>query len=368
MAGYERNSVLCCGVSRTRMPVAGSTLRVIHSRELDLNSDATPSSSRWIGRVKLLVRITVLVLVSWGIWRTVAGAQQEFQDQQFALDQLSPGWLLLAGLFYLAGQFPSWVFWHRTLLAMGQRPRMRESFRAYWIGHLGKYVPGKAMVVVLRAGLVHGPNVDMTVAATSVFVETLTLMAVGAFMAAAILIWISPNWLLTLLALGLMTAAGLPTWPPLFRRIVRMLRVHHASPKLAEAIEGLDLRLMATGWASISLGWAFLGLSLWASLRAIPILPDANVAVSITDLPLLLASTALAIVAGFLSLIPGGLGVRDWILMTLLVPKYGAGVAVISAVLLRLVWLLSELTISAILYLDVLRARRISRATPSNRE
>ena len=29
-------------------------------------------------------------------------------------------------------------------------------------------------------------------------------------------------------------------------------------------------------------------------------------------------------VAGFLSLIPGGLGVRDWILMELLAPHYGA--------------------------------------------
>ena len=63
-------------------------------------------------------------------------------------------------------------------------------------------------------------------------------------------------------------------------------------------------------------------------------------------------------VAGFLSLIPGGLGVRDWILMTLLAPQYGAKTAVVSTVLLRVVWLLSELVVSAILYVDVLRVRR----------
>ena len=63
-------------------------------------------------------------------------------------------------------------------------------------------------------------------------------------------------------------------------------------------------------------------------------------------------------VAGFISLIPGGLGVRDWILMTLLAPQCGAKVALVSAVLLRIVWLLSEVAVSAILYVDVLRVRR----------
>ncbi len=81
---------------------------------------------------------------------------------------------------------------------------------------------------------------------------------------------------------------------------------------------------------------------------------------SLRELPLLTATVGLAMVAGFISLIPGGLGVRDWILMTLLAsqPQYGAKVAIVSAVLLRIVWLLSEVAVSAILYVDVLRVRR----------
>ena len=43
--------------------------------------------------------------------------------------------------------------------------------------------------------------------------------------------------------------------------------------------------------------------------------------------------------------------------MTLLAPTYGADIAVLSAVLLRIVWLVSELLISAILYVDLRRAR-----------
>ena len=107
----------------------------------------------------------------------------------------------------------------------------------------------------------------------------------------------------------------------------------------------------------IALGWLLLGFSLWCTLRSVsaagPYLTDLG-----HTLPLLTATVGLAMVAGFLSLIPGGLGVRDWILMTLLAPQYGAQLAVVSAVLLRIVWLLSEVVVSAILYVDVLRVRR----------
>ena len=222
-------------------------------------------------------------------------------------------WTLIAAFAYVAGLVPCWIFWHRTLRAMGQDPRWRESLRAFWIGHLGKYVPGKAMVVVLRTGLVFSERVNRTVAATSVFIETLTMMAVGAFLASAILVFTSHSLLLKVLALGLMLGAGVPTWPPIFRRLVHLLRVEKANPQIDVAILGVDYPLMVGGWISISLGWLLLGLSLWATLRSLP-----GVEAPLGDLPLLTAAVGLAVVAGFLSLIPGGLGVRDWILVELL--------------------------------------------------
>ena len=62
------------------------------------------------------------------------------------------------------------------------------------------------------------------------------------------------------------------------------------------------------------------------------------------------ASVCLAVVAGFLSLIPGGLGVRELVLDELMAEPFGRTVALVSAVLLRLVWLMTELAISGILY------------------
>jgi len=266
-------------------------------------------------------------------------------------------WSVVTGLFYVAGLLPCWIFWHRTLRAMGQEPRWRESLRAFWIGHLGKYVPGKAMVVVLRAGIVYSDRVNRTVAATSVFVETLTMMAVGAFVASVVLLLISDKPRLTLLAFGLMVCSGSPTFPPVFRHIVRTLQVKRANPEIETAIAGVDYRLMATGWISIAAGWTLLGLSLWATLWSLGARPGPS------EVPLLTATVGLAMVAGFLSLIPGGLGVRDWILVELLAPGYGVAMAFASAILLRVIWLLAELLLSAILYVDVRRARGAASAT-----
>ena len=314
-------------------------------------SRLTSSRLKW---VKLAVRLVIAVLVAWGVWRTVVQANTRLAEEQFRLADVDPWWLILAGFFYLVGMVPSWLFWHRTLGAMGQRPGRLQTLRAFYIGHLGKYVPGKALVVVLRTGLVRGPGVDTTVAATSIFVETLTFMAVGVSLAAVILPFLTDQSWLIGLSIGLLLLASVPTAPPIFRKIVRILGVRRANPQIDAAIEGISWRLLAGGWVSMAIGWLLFGASLWATLRAVPPgLLTSDLSSPWPHLPLLTACVGLAMVAGFLSLLPGGLGVRELVLIPLLAPVYGDVAAMIAAVLLRLVWLLAELLASAILYVSI---------------
>jgi len=312
-----------------------------------LTAETPSGKSNLLRWGKLLFRLTILGLVTFGIWHTVGKAIDDLQTRGFDIAEVQPGWLVAAGLLYLLGLLPCWWFWHRTLRAMGQRPRRLETLRAFYIGHLGKYVPGKALVVVLRTDLVRSERVNTTVAATSVFVETLTMMGVGAFVAAALLgaLFREHVWLLGL-AIGLMICAGAPTLPPIFRRLVRMLGVRRVNPDIDAALAGLDYRLMAFGWITVGLGWWLMGLSLWAVLKAIP----TPVPVLLSDVPLLTACVALALVAGFLSLLPGGIGIREYVVMTLLAGPFGPGAAAVSAILLRFVWLLGELMLAGILY------------------
>lgn len=296
------------------------------------------------------MRLGVVALVAWGVWYTLQKGFGSLEEREFALEDLArlhAGWLSLAGGIYLLGMAPACWFWGKVLRAMGQRPRPWPLVRAFFIGHLGKYVPGKAMVVVLRTGLMRGPGVDATTAAVSVFVETLTMMAVGAGIGSALLAaFYREHAGLLLVGAAMMAGAGVPTLPPIFRRLVVTLQVKRLNPEIEQALGGLDWRLMGWGWVSMTLGWCLLGLSLAAVLQSIP-----QIAVEAQHLPLILATVALAMVAGFLSLIPGGLGVRELVVIPLLAPVFGDVVAVVSAVLLRLVWLLSELAVSGILYL-----------------
>jgi hypothetical protein len=320
-----------------------------------VTGEARPQSRFRVKLAKLAFRLIVVVLVGFGIAHTVAKAWHELEAQQrFSLGQISAAWLLAAAIFYLLGLLPCWWYWHQTLKSMGQRPRLAETLRAYYVGHLGKYVPGKVMVVVIRAGGLPSERVDTTVAAASVFVETFTTMAVGAFVAATILLLTTDQMHLILLAIALMLGSGVPTLPPIFRQIVRTIQLKRLSGNIEAAIGGLSFRLAATGWISISLGWFLLGLSLWATIKALPGAAHSPEG-TLSAILMLTATVSLALVAGFLSLLPGGVGVREYVIMSLVAPQFGSLVALCSALLLRVVWLISELLISTILYVLIRR-------------
>ncbi|NLX96151.1 MAG: flippase-like domain-containing protein [Rhodopirellula sp.] len=303
---------------------------------------------RWLIRT---IKLLVLVLVVWAVRRTLIDAWNQLDEHRWHLE---PIWLGASAGLYLAGLLPAALFWHRVLHILGQRARLRDTMRAYYIGHLGKYVPGKAMVVVLRTGLIRGERVDTGVAAASVFVETLTMMAVGSFLAAAILaVWFREEGWIVAGAVGLMLVSGLPTIPKVFRHLARLAGVGK-DPATAAKLERLGWGALLLGWMGMAVGWCLMGLSYWAVLRAMEI-PGLD---PLVQLPRYTAAVSLAMVAGFLLLVlPGGMGVREAALVKLMVPylteltPHAELAAWASAAVLRIVWLLSELGISGILYM-----------------
>ena len=290
------------------------------------------------------LKLAIVVLLIWGVRRTLVDAYQQLERHPL---RLRPAWLVASGALYLLGMLPSALFWHRLLRVLGQKVRLQQAIRAYYIGHLGKYVPGKALVVVLRAGMVRGTEVNTAVAAVTVFIETLTMMASGSFVAAALIaLLFGQHWQYAALAIGFMFAAGLPTLPPVFKRIIRLTNVGRANPAALAQLEQIDYRTLLVGWLATGLGWFVMGLSLTATLRGM----GQESPAWIGGLPLVTMVVAVSVVAGFMSFIPGGLVVRDIVMAELIKPQLGAETAVASALVLRLVWLGAEVAISAVLY------------------
>src|SRR5262245_19398799 len=78
----------------------------------------------------------------------LAGIGKQFYENLTELDvtrlSLRPEWLVLSGVLYLLALGCSAWYWHHLMTRFGQKPSVVATVRAYYIGHLGKYVPGKA--------------------------------------------------------------------------------------------------------------------------------------------------------------------------------------------------------------------------------
>ena len=311
--------------------------------------------------VFLFVKLAFLAAVIWAAYHTLAAAIGSLREQNWQPNQLRPGWAVIAGIVYLIGQFPCAWFWHGVLIGLGQQVRLPRAARAFYIGHLGKYLPGKALVVIMRAMLVGELHVKRSLAIVAVFYETFTTMACGAVLAACILIAThrEQTWLI-LGSLGLAAVVGLPTVPLLFVRLLRFLRL---SPRSAgggddaavEVVHSIALHrvLLLRGWTTIAIGWVLMGASLWATVRAVGV-DDTSFW---SHLPIYTATASLAVVLGFVSMLPAGVGVRDLVLLQLLAPllsemapNKGQALALIAAVMLRLIWLVAESLLAAVLY------------------
>ena len=331
---------------------------------------------RWWPAIKWLLGLAILLFIGRQFAR-------DLQRPDLWQRQLHPGWLAIAGLLYLLGLGCSAVYWYRLLGHLGPRPPLLTAVRAYYVGHLGKYLPGKAWAVFLRASLVRPGGVSLGLATLTTFYEVLTTMAAGVLVAAVLFPLVGtasgdkPHWgtlrhlvrletppegvptvTAALLSVLLLVPIGAPLLPPVFNRLA-----HHLSLPFRDrevVLPTVHHTHLGEGLLLAGVGWLLLGASLGAALRAIlgPELPW-----SAEGLGRLAAIMGLSYVAGFVIVVaPSGLGVREFCLTLFLTPELAAlpglgldegaarGVAVLAVLVLRLVWTLAELVTAGLLY------------------
>ncbi|MFN4257716.1 MAG: lysylphosphatidylglycerol synthase domain-containing protein [Gemmataceae bacterium] len=295
----------------------------------------------------------------WPVGKAVlAVAILVFVGRQFVLILQSPelwarplplrvGWLAATVLFYVIGLTIWGGFWLRLMHRLGQRPAVLGAYRAYYLGHLGKYVPGKAWSLVLRCSLARRAGANVGIAALTATYETLTTMAAGALLAVVLFTLQAREDGSLWKAGGLLALAGIPILPGVFNRLVRKLSAPFREPT-AEELPSLKMTTLIGGLGLAGLGWLVVGLSLWSMIQALSAEPAAWSGATWLRYT---AYLALAYVAGYLTLpAPGGLGVRELILQGFLAPELGPELAVVVVLVLRLLWILAELFMAAVLY------------------
>ena len=343
-----------------------------------------PLKSRW---VRWAAQLVAILLVAWGILHTGRKAAQQLSEQQALLEsraaeldakalqtqnteeardlvgqakelrrramafwQASPWWLMGAGTTYALGMVPAGWFWRTCLLRLDQPAPPLLTMYAYFLGHLGKYFPGKAMVIVLRLAVLLPLGVLKVATALTIFMETLTMMAVGSAVAAVCLLGLGMDWRWTILACGLMVLTFVPTLPPILRVVLKRTQPNVADDLMARWLARIDWGLLARGWLALTITWLLYGASLYCVLRGNPTSEFASVSLLTIALSSL-GACAMAVVLGFVSFLPGGAGVREVVLSTMLAPIVGPVAAIAAAVWLRVVWLAAELLVAGVLRL-----------------
>jgi glycosyltransferase 2 family protein len=130
-----------------------------------------------------------------------------------------------------------------------------------------------------------------------------------------------------------------------------------------EALPRLSRGLLLRGLVWSSLGWVLLGLSQLALVRGMDASAMARVPAR-NLVPVVIAAVALATIAGFVvAVMPGGLGVREGVLMSALSPALGSDRSVVAALVLRLVWVAAELAAAAVLVPMLRPARAASESS-----
>jgi uncharacterized membrane protein YbhN (UPF0104 family) len=299
---------------------------------------------------RVLRLVTVLVVagaVGWTIWQ----GWRELQNSQVQWEQLRWSWLLVALLCSFAGTVPGWLFWHFTLQQFGIPIRLKHSFRAFYLSQLGKYVPGKVMVLAIRTSIAssvsqrestataedspHRLAPWLIVSATSV-AETLMYVAIGSSLG----VWFGASLLSdspVVLGFAFATATGIlvTMLPPIFRQWMIRLPLLKSIDDRRWLANRWSWRLFGGGSLSFALAWLLLACGLLATTAVLPA-QDARW----QDLPRLLTGVTLSTVIGFFSFLPGGLGVREVVLFPILSPRFSAVLLLVA--LHRLVTVAAE--------------------------
>jgi uncharacterized membrane protein YbhN (UPF0104 family) len=264
-------------------------------------------------------------------------------------------YLLPAALLYLAAHTCWAAFWVRLLRSQGVPVAALVGLRAYFVSQFGKYVPGKVWVIGIRVAMLGAPGTKLAVGVTATY-ETLASMAAGALLGVLLLpnLGVLPSVVSGNVVL-LAGVAALPIVLGLLNRLAVRVAAKGRGPD-APPLPSPPIRLLGQGLLHGACGWCLLGLSLGLVVRAVaPHPPPWDVPTYLGDL----AAVALSYVVGFVVLVaPGGIGAREFVLQHALTRRFSgpldepvaAGLAVVIALVLRLVWTVAEIIMALVLW------------------
>ena len=285
-------------------------------------------------RLRTVARAAFLVaVVAFAAW----GLQGSWRDLVVALSSTPPPGLAVAAGLVLLGLLTTCGAWLRLLAGYGHRLPREDGRRVFFVGQLGKYIPGSVWSMGAHADLARGFGVPVrvTVGTSLAFlglnVATAGLLAFG-MLAAGMPTLPLPRWAGLLGALGCAVALT----PPVVARLGTLVAGSAGTLRLTWGALAVLVGRMALTWTCYA----------GAMVALIPGTTPGHVA---ELLAIAAGGFAAAYVVGVAVVVaPAGVGAREVTLVALLSPAVGLATATAVALVTRVLHTTADLTLAAV--------------------
>ncbi|MDT3444826.1 MULTISPECIES: lysylphosphatidylglycerol synthase transmembrane domain-containing protein [unclassified Pseudofrankia] len=278
-------------------------------------------------RGALLMAVGLLVVALVKGWHDVSASIRELSVVGVVGSAVAT--VLAVGLTVLS--------WRAVLAGLGARLPLRAATRIFFVGQVGKYIPGSVWPVLAQMELSRDYGVARPRSAAASLIVLALAVPCGGLAAAVTLPFVSRDALTSYWwAFAAALAFMLLLWPPVLRRLLavafRLLR----RPAMTEPVPGRTV-LVGAGWLLVSFGCY--GVATFLLAR------DLGASVGGPRLlALAVGGYALAWTAGFLVLVlPAGLGVREAVLVLALSPALAREPALVLTLVSRLLATVADL-------------------------
>jgi glycosyltransferase 2 family protein len=289
--------------------------------------------------MRRLLRYVGLVVAVFGVAFVVRALIITWPEVRAAVAGANPAPLVAALALGSGAMFVIGLGWRRCLAALRTRASVREALHWYYMGQLGKYVPGGIWSVVGRGEMARRGGVPASVGYGS------TVLSLAVTYLAAILV----------AAIALATGGagrGGRYWPVLLLLPLGIAALHprvvEAALRVARRVLRRELPVTVPRWG-VSLGLLLWHVPAWLAIGGATWLVAATLDASAPDVRAILFATVVSWVVGFLVVAaPGGIGVREAVFVATATVLGSSGVAAAVALVARVIFILVDLIGAAV--------------------
>lgn len=277
--------------------------------------------------LRTAARILVGLAIVAAVGLALADRWSQVRPELASADPLA---LLASMVAVVVGLQLAMASWRVVLAGLGSPLTGPVARRIFFVGQLGKYLPGSVWPVLVQMDMGRAHGVPISRMAVSFVVSLGLSVLTGTVLGAPVLVVASGDltWLRWPAAGVAVVGAVVLLWPAVLNGLLALgLRLLRRPP----LERPLTARTLVRATALMAGTWALFGAGLWFLAVDLGADPVAAVPVSVSGY-------ALAFTAGLLFVLaPAGVGVRDALLVVTLAPVLGGARATAVALLSRLV-------------------------------